>query len=171
MKPLSREFLLKRGFCCNNGCKNCPYKRRTDMSKLIDRCYVKESELDGYGVFADEQIKDGEVIMECVIPYELFVKNTYQMRGYKFAWREPGEDSYEEDFIPLGKACVVNCSSWQGIGDGNIPLKPNLKWSLNKAKRLMVGTACKDIDKDEEILWDYGFESQDMINLKPDPIS
>ena len=25
MKPLSREFLLKRGFCCNNGCKNCPY--------------------------------------------------------------------------------------------------------------------------------------------------
>lgn len=26
-KPLSREFLLKRGFCCHNGCKNCPYKK------------------------------------------------------------------------------------------------------------------------------------------------
>lgn len=25
-KPLSREFLLKRGHCCNNGCLNCPYK-------------------------------------------------------------------------------------------------------------------------------------------------
>jgi hypothetical protein len=24
-KPLTREFLLDRGFCCNNGCKNCPY--------------------------------------------------------------------------------------------------------------------------------------------------
>jgi NTP pyrophosphatase (non-canonical NTP hydrolase) len=24
-KPLSRDFLLKRGFCCHNGCKNCPY--------------------------------------------------------------------------------------------------------------------------------------------------
>lgn len=24
-KPLSREFLLNRGFCCNNGCTNCPY--------------------------------------------------------------------------------------------------------------------------------------------------
>jgi NTP pyrophosphatase (non-canonical NTP hydrolase) len=23
--PLSRDFLLKRGFCCHNGCKNCPY--------------------------------------------------------------------------------------------------------------------------------------------------
>ena len=21
----TRSFLLKRGYCCNNGCKNCPY--------------------------------------------------------------------------------------------------------------------------------------------------
>jgi len=25
MPPLSREFLLSRGRCCNNGCINCPY--------------------------------------------------------------------------------------------------------------------------------------------------
>ena len=25
-KPLSGQFLLNRGFCCNNGCLNCPYK-------------------------------------------------------------------------------------------------------------------------------------------------
>lgn len=24
-KPLSRQFLLERGYCCNNGCVNCPY--------------------------------------------------------------------------------------------------------------------------------------------------
>ena len=24
-KPLSREFLLSRGWCCKNGCVNCPY--------------------------------------------------------------------------------------------------------------------------------------------------
>lgn len=30
-KPLSREFLLNRGFCCNNGCKNCPYKNKSKM--------------------------------------------------------------------------------------------------------------------------------------------
>ena len=24
-EPLTREFLLNRGFCCGNGCKNCPY--------------------------------------------------------------------------------------------------------------------------------------------------
>ena len=26
-KPLTREFLLNRGFCCDSGCKNCPYKK------------------------------------------------------------------------------------------------------------------------------------------------
>jgi len=26
-KPLSREFLLQRGFCCGNGCLNCPYMK------------------------------------------------------------------------------------------------------------------------------------------------
>lgn len=23
--PLSAEYLLERGYCCGNGCKNCPY--------------------------------------------------------------------------------------------------------------------------------------------------
>jgi hypothetical protein len=27
-KPLSKEFLLSRGYCCNNGCINCPYYPR-----------------------------------------------------------------------------------------------------------------------------------------------
>ena len=26
-KPLSREFLIKQGSCCNNNCINCPYKK------------------------------------------------------------------------------------------------------------------------------------------------
>ena len=26
--PLSKEFLLKRGYCCHNGCKNCPYREK-----------------------------------------------------------------------------------------------------------------------------------------------
>ena len=25
-KPLSREFLLNRGYCCDTGCANCPWK-------------------------------------------------------------------------------------------------------------------------------------------------
>ena len=25
-EPLSAEYLLERGYCCGNGCKNCPYE-------------------------------------------------------------------------------------------------------------------------------------------------
>ena len=25
-EPLSKEYLLKQRYCCNNGCINCPYK-------------------------------------------------------------------------------------------------------------------------------------------------
>jgi hypothetical protein len=25
MKPLTKEFLLSRGYCCGNNCTNCPY--------------------------------------------------------------------------------------------------------------------------------------------------
>lgn len=28
IEPLSREFLLNRGYCCGNGCFNCPYKKK-----------------------------------------------------------------------------------------------------------------------------------------------
>jgi hypothetical protein len=27
------RFLLKRGYCCNNGCRNCPYPKNEDHSK------------------------------------------------------------------------------------------------------------------------------------------
>lgn len=26
MQPLSREFLIQRGYCCHLGCRNCPWK-------------------------------------------------------------------------------------------------------------------------------------------------
>tara|TARA_R110000737_G_C14488135_1_gene469718 strand:- start:255 stop:755 length:501 start_codon:yes stop_codon:yes gene_type:complete len=34
-KPLSREYLLKQGRCCNNGCTNCPYKENNMKFRSI----------------------------------------------------------------------------------------------------------------------------------------
>lgn len=31
MKPLTKEFLLARGKCCKNSCKNCPYKEEENF--------------------------------------------------------------------------------------------------------------------------------------------
>lgn len=37
-KPLSREVLIKRGQCCNCGCKNCPYtKPRRKGNKKLEK--------------------------------------------------------------------------------------------------------------------------------------
>lgn len=44
-KPLSREFLLYRGECCYNGCKNCPYPL---CDKCSDTGWVWHFELDHY---------------------------------------------------------------------------------------------------------------------------
>jgi len=31
---LTREFLLQRGYCCENGCRNCPYGFRKQPDNL-----------------------------------------------------------------------------------------------------------------------------------------
>jgi hypothetical protein len=33
-------FLLNRGYCCNNGCRNCPYNNNLNMKKDL---YMKDS--------------------------------------------------------------------------------------------------------------------------------
>lgn len=30
---LTAHFLLKLGYCCDNGCRNCPYTKGEDQSK------------------------------------------------------------------------------------------------------------------------------------------
>jgi hypothetical protein len=37
---LTKEFLLKRGYCCNSKCRNCPYKKQTEQitQEFIVKC-------------------------------------------------------------------------------------------------------------------------------------
>ena len=57
-KAISREFLLKRGYCCDNNCKNCPYrhnnieirkkamkhiKMRTNKGEMIVELYTQDT--------------------------------------------------------------------------------------------------------------------------------
>jgi hypothetical protein len=51
MSELTKEFLISRGECCGNGCKNCPYspsiKGETQLAlefnQIIDEQNVRES--------------------------------------------------------------------------------------------------------------------------------
>lgn len=44
-KPLSREFLLDRGWCCSNGCTNCPFDPPHIIkgNTKIDESYLNSS--------------------------------------------------------------------------------------------------------------------------------
>lgn len=35
-RPLPRSYLVSRGFCCNNGCFNCPYKHACQKCNQIN---------------------------------------------------------------------------------------------------------------------------------------
>lgn len=36
MKPLAKDFLLSRGYCCGNKCKNCPYTPKHKKVMWLD---------------------------------------------------------------------------------------------------------------------------------------
>lgn len=44
--PLSREFLEQRGFCCNSGCVNCPYKEK-DMEQEKEKYEDMQAKAEG----------------------------------------------------------------------------------------------------------------------------
>ena len=42
-QPLSKDFLLKRGFCCKNGCTNCPYNMAELHETLMGRKLIEDT--------------------------------------------------------------------------------------------------------------------------------
>ena len=45
-KPLSREFLLQRGFCCGNGCLNCPYMKSPKTKQDLIETVMEQLKID-----------------------------------------------------------------------------------------------------------------------------
>jgi len=56
MKPLSKEFLLSRGFCCKNGCLNCPYEYNKNKNMDIENKYYVPDTSDFREGFEYEQL-------------------------------------------------------------------------------------------------------------------
>jgi hypothetical protein len=96
--PLSREFLLKRGYCCNNGCKNCPYNYKKEImngNKARPHPSVEQiiafnrkqysASIDGPGI----QIEKEEIIRPETrnIPKELFT------------WTPPKTTAWVKEYI------------------------------------------------------------------------
>ena len=120
---------------------------------LINKGYIKKSDIHGYGVFAKEDIKEGDIVEQALCPTQILepkyiyidgkvtIENVDSMSSYRFA----APDSLEYWVIPMGNAMCYNHNS-----------EPNLEWTHSIEERFIVFTAIKDIKKGEELCTDYG---------------
>lgn len=102
-----------------------------------DKVIVKKSSIQGYGVFAKQDIQAGEIIEEC---YSLLLPGKEaEINNYLFS---AGDDQCA---LPLGSGCLFNHAN-----------QPNAQYYLEIDPKLMIFTANKLIKKGEEIFISYG---------------
>ena len=142
--------------------------------KLIhsDKIEIRKSDVHGYGVFAKEFIKKGEILEECHLIEVLAAdQNDYtKLQGdlsyYVFTWPRPdmdeiisgdfGPSDIKKIVIPTGFGLVYN-SSKDAYG-------ANANW-IDTGENIFIFKAVKNINKDDEILINY---SQFLYNRKLD---
>lgn len=120
-------------------------------SFMMAKGQVKKSPISGYGVFAIEDIKAGDLIEECpvVILDTTFTQNTdWVLNRYCFTWVANNEIDHKNGHsmaMVLGNGMVYN--------HGDIPNSYFIQDSYLKVYRLY---ALSDIKIGEEITWYYG---------------
>ena len=113
---------------------------------------VRKSSIHGYGVFAKEDIKRGELLEEChYCELEEYIDddNFYRYIYAFFDGELPNGQKREHHCIVFGYAPLYNSSNeFEGV---------NVRWKFKKhiSYKLFVFTAIKDIKKDEELLLGY----------------
>ena len=115
------------------------------------KCYVAESPISGYGVFASEDIKIGDLIEECPVVILDGTHNTntdWVLNRYAFTWHctcDVCQKNGQSMCFPMGNGMIYNHSD-----------EPNAYYVQDTFFRLFRFYAYRDIKKDEEITWYYG---------------
>ena len=127
---------------------------------MKDRLYtsnkieVRKSPLHGYGVFAKEDIKFGELLEECHIAKYTKItekEKVYGIDRIKYTWPKNGGSLPTAKAFPyaiaLGYGSIYNSSTSakQATAD----------WETDMDNELIIFTAINNIKKDEEILIYY----------------
>jgi SET domain-containing protein len=124
-----------------------------DVSLLQRKISVKKSNIHGYGVFAAENIKAGDIIEECYVL--LVTSQLSDLSNYYFQ-----ADDDVKSAIPLGFGCIYNHSN-----------EPNAGYKYDSERQLMVFTAKRDIQKGSEIFTSYGQSWFDSRRLPVIPLT
>jgi SET domain-containing protein len=110
------------------------------------KVYADKSPIHGWGVFAKEDIMDGELFEECPIlqlPLQ-FGEVSPLLIDYRFNWPS-GVAEWEEQVVALGFGSLYNHSE-----------TPNAYWYSDQEKRTFKFVSNREIKKGEEIFVWYG---------------
>ena len=106
---------------------------------------TRKSSIHGYGVFAKEKIKKGDIVEEChfMSVHPLMHSLIKRWPIFRYVLSYP-KNIVEELIWPFGSGCVFNSSP-----------TPNVEWNTDTVNRLLIFIAIKDIKKGEEMFIDY----------------
>ena len=109
------------------------------------KIYVDKSPIHGWGVFAKEDIMEGEVFEECPVLTLPIEKGeiTSLLVDYRFNW--PQGNDFEEQVVTLGYGSLYNHSN-----------NANAHWVSDLENRTFKFISNREIKKDEEIFVWYG---------------
>jgi SET domain-containing protein len=121
------------------------------MSIIIDNddapfTYVKNSDVEGYGLFAAKNIKKNDL----VIDYRMFPKDWYKTRYIDLTEEQIRKNWY----VMLNSEECITSDKWSKFSYINHSRTPNCDWVLSIHKII----ANRDIEKDEELFIDYRTE-------------
>lgn len=105
---------------------------------------IKKSTIHGFGVFAKENIKEGELLEECHYAKGHIAGD---ILDYAYNWPRNAKD-YKYTTIPFGFACVYNCAKSVE--------KRSVNWDCDEERDLYVFKATKNVTAGEELLSYYG---------------
>ena len=111
------------------------------------KIYVDKSPIHGWGVFASEDIKEGEVIEE--VPILTLPINKGEVSGilldYRFNWPQGAGADWTNQVLAWGYGSLYNHSN-----------ESNAYWRSNLEKQTFEFVSNRRIEKDEEITVWYG---------------
>lgn len=109
---------------------------------------IRKSPIHGWGVFATDNINQGEILEE--VPFLTIPMDPNESSSlfidYRFNF--PQGSPSKEQVIPFGSACIYNHS------DTN-----NAVWYTDNDERIFIFVAILNIKKDAEIFTSYGGEN------------
>jgi hypothetical protein len=121
--------------------------------RLIDNSYVGEwlfdedQKIDQYAAYASKDLKKGEIVMECLIPYQWLYQGTETLKDYRI--RVEYKNGDVRDIMPLGDVLAMN------YGKDKIEANCKVRLPDTPDDRILTVIARNDIQKDEELRWLY----------------